>query len=152
MTQRCLGHSHGVKLNLFVCCCMCCCFVLLSHLVVNICVGEKPLQTYFWLRKFILSFCFEKNVSKVISDVTANLTRLYLHHAKLQSHSFTWSYRKTYSNIVSPPCKVSNPTHHVHDVTANLTRFNFHHAKFKILHESSWSSKCICTLIQIISL
>ena len=48
-----------------------------------------------------------------------------------KSYSCTWCYCKPYW-IVSPPCKVLNPTH-VHGVTANLTRLYLHHAKFQIL-------------------
>ena len=46
-----------------------------------------------------------------VHGVTANLTRLYLHHAKFQ---IILMYM-----VLSPPCKVSNPTH-VHCVAANV--------------------------------
>ena len=49
----------------------------------------------------------------------------------LQRYSCTWCYCKPYQ-IVSPPCRVSTPTH-VHGVPANLTRLYLHHALFQIL-------------------
>ncbi len=119
-----------------------------------------PFTTFKQVSKAKLSFemrsfskpppnCFCSCVMYVVFFY-ANLTGLYLHHAKFhillmymvllrtlldcistmqsfKSYSCTWCYCKPYE-IVSPPCKVSNPTH-VHGVTAN----HLHHAKFQIL-------------------
>ena len=84
-----------------------------------------------------------------VHGVTANLTGLYLHHAKfqiqlkhmvllqtldwistIQIFKYVHSDCKPYWNVY-PPCKVSNPIH-VH-VTANLTRLYLHYAQFQIL-------------------